>query len=174
MGFQLPRKSESTGEFITPDAGVYTLEFMGYDDPVPSSFDEDKLRMKLKFEVVDDEEYEGVTVNQWYGVSMHVRSKLYPVIKALRGGQEIDEDEDINLDELIGARIQGTLDKIEKPDKNDPTRTIEFPVLVAASPIRKKKSPTGTGTSLDAAKADRAAKIKAQKEEDVWDEEGVA
>lgn len=163
----LPRKSEATSEFIVPEDGVYTLELIGFDDPVASSFDADKERIKLKFAVIDDEEYDGVEVHQWYGVSMHVRARLYGVVKALRGGADIDEHEDIDLEDLIGKKVQGTLEQVTKPRRDNPEEKVTFANVVSVAPIRRKKNAVGTGASLDEAKADQRKK---QKEADAEDD----
>lgn len=167
----LPRKSESTGDFVVPEDGIYTMELIGFDEPVESAFDPEKQRIKLKFQIVEDEEYDGVEVHQWYGLSMHIRAKLYPVIKALRGGEDIDEDEEVDLEDLIGKKIQGTLEQITKPRRDDASQTATFANLVAASPLRRKKTAVGTGSSVQEAKADQRKKQQEIDEASVWDED---
>lgn len=136
---KLPKMSTSTGEFVVPEPGVYTMELLSYTEPAPSAFDPEKLRFSMTFGIVDDEEFEGAEVRQFYGFSMHPKSKLAPVVKALRGGMEIGEDEEIDLDELIGRRIMGTVDVVEKP-RTDGTGTARFANLVAASPVKRRKT----------------------------------
>jgi hypothetical protein len=132
-----PKLSE---DYVVPEPGVYVLEFIGYDNPEISPFDPDKETIKLKFRLID-EDYPGCQVNEFYGWSTHPRSKLYPVLKALNGGTDIDfEKEEFDLDEFIGKHMQGTIDTITKPRKNgNPGETVTFAKLVAASPMKRRQ-----------------------------------
>lgn len=170
----LPKPKET--EFVVPDAGVYLMEFVAYDEPAPSSFDPDKESIKLKFRIVD-EDYEGVELKQTYGWSTHPKSKLYPVLKALNGGADIDfdeADEDGNypdLDDFLNKRFLGTIDTVTKPRRDNPKETATFANLVAASPVKKKKrTEPETGQTLDQAKKKRVAEQKGD-DEDTWDDE---
>jgi hypothetical protein len=137
---KLPSPSSSTSEFIVPDAGVYKMEFTDYGEPVLGTFKkangEDAYRIKLVFTIRDEEsEFDGADIYAWYGWSMHPKAKLYPIVKALVGGEIADDDEP-DLDELIGKFIMGTLDVVTK-DSETGKRT--YANLIAASPVRKKK-----------------------------------
>lgn len=135
---KLPKLSTSTGEFVVPEPGIYKMELLSYTEPTPSAFDPEKLRFSMTFAIVDDEEFEGAEVRQFFGYSMHAKSKLLPVIKALLGGAEVSEDDEIDLDDLIGKRIMGTVDVTEKP-RTDGMGTARFANLVAAAPLKRKK-----------------------------------
>jgi hypothetical protein len=138
---KLPKPSDSSADFIVPDAGVYKMEFTDYDEPTLSKYKnertgEDQYRIKLVFTIRDeDSDFDGVDIYAWYGWSMHPKAKLYPIVKALVGGEIADDDEP-DLDELIGKFIMGTLDTVTK-DSDTGKRT--YANLVAASPVRKKK-----------------------------------
>jgi hypothetical protein len=138
---KLPKPADSTADFVVPDAGVYRMEFTDYDEPALSKYKnertgEDQYRIKLVFTIRDEEsEFDGVDIYAWYGWSMHPKAKLYPIVKALVGGEIADDDEP-DLDELIGKFIMGTLDTVTK-DSDTGKRT--YANLVAASPVRKKK-----------------------------------
>jgi hypothetical protein len=160
---KLPKVSESNAEFIVPDAGVYKMQFTEYDDPILSTFKktngEDQYRIKLVFTIRDeDSEFDGADIYAWYGWSMHAKSKLYPIIKALVG-REIGEDEEPDLDDLLNNYIMGTLDVVTKPGDNGP-RT--YANLVAASPVRKKKV------------VKPAPPPVVEDDEELWDDEDVA
>jgi hypothetical protein len=138
---KLPAPSASTADFIVPDAGVYKMEFTDYDEPILSTYKnektgEAKYRIKLVFTIRDEEsEFDGADIYAWYGWSMHPKAKLYPIVKALVGG-EIAEDDEPDLDDLVGKFIMGTLDTVTK-DSEMGKRT--YANLIAASPVRKKK-----------------------------------
>lgn len=145
----LPKPSDSTADFIVPDAGVYRMEFTKYEGPSLSTFKndkgEDQYRIKLFFCIRDEEsDFDGQAISAYFGYSMHpTMSKLYPIVKALLG-HEPDEDEDVDLDELVGKFIMGTLDNKTK-EKDGQKRT--YANLIAASPIRKKKAAPKVETS---------------------------
>lgn len=133
---KLPKPSDSGGDFVVPEPGVYKMEFTDYDEPVLSTFKkkngDDQYRIKLVFTIRDEEsDYDGEEIWAWYGWSMHEKSHLYPVIKALLG-RDIEDDEEPDLDELLGKFIMGTLDN--KTKDNGKT----FANLIAASPVRRK------------------------------------
>jgi hypothetical protein len=138
---KLPKPSESKGDFQVPDPGVYRMEFTSYDEPELSRFKkengDDAWRVKLEFVIRDEEsDFDGSKVMAWFSWSMHPKSKLYPIVKAMLG-REIDDDEEPDLDELIGTHIMGTLD--HKTSKRDDGSERTFANLIAASPVRKKK-----------------------------------
>lgn len=144
---KLPKLSLSTGEYVVPEPGSYTMELASYTDPEPSSFDPDKLRFSMTFRIVDDADFEGVEVRQFYGWSMHASSKLFPVIRALRGGAEIDEDDEIDLDELIGRKVVGMVEVVEKPRRDNPAEMARFANVVGVSPLRRKKEAAPAGAT---------------------------
>jgi hypothetical protein len=134
-----PRPSESKSDFTLPDEGVYTVQFVDYEGPMPSTFDRTKENIMLQFEIVDDDDFEGSKIKQYFGWSMHpTMSKLYPFICALYGKKIGDEDQ-VDLDELIGTRVNGTVIHIEKPDKNNPSQMVTFARLASVAPIRRKR-----------------------------------
>lgn len=135
---KLPSPAQSQTEFVLPDPGVYTVEFTDYDGPKPSSFDADKETIELTFTIREDEDYEGQKIRQYFGFSMHPQAKLYGAVKALVGG-EIDEDEELDLDDLLGKRAMGTVTIKEKPRRDNPSEMARFPRIDAFSPIRRKK-----------------------------------
>lgn len=136
---KLPSPAQSQSEFVLPEEGVYTVELVDYDGPKPSTFDVDKETIELHFAIRDDDDYDGVKIRQYFGYTMHERSKLYGAVKALIGGQ-IDDDDELDLDDLMGKRALGTVTIKEKPRRDNPAEMARFPRLDAFSPIRKKKA----------------------------------
>lgn len=137
------------------------MEFTNYEGPMLSTFKsdkgEDQYRIKLLFAIRDeDSDFDGQVISAYYGYSMHpTMSKLYPIVKALLG-HEPEDDEDVDLDELTGKFIMGTLDNKTK-EKDGQKRT--YANLIAASPIRKKKA----GPKLPPPVKDE--------EEELWDDD---
>lgn len=170
---RLPKPSASTSEFVVPDAGVYTMEFTDYNEPEISMYKkangEDQWRIKLVFTIRDDDDYAGEEIWAWYGWSMHPKAKLYPIVKALLG-RDIDEDEDPDLDDLLGKRIMGTLDNVTKTTENG-TKT--YANLVAASPVRKAKvkAPTSAASREEKIAEAKAAVAVEDPPDALWDDE---
>lgn len=138
----LPKPSESTGDFVTPEPGVYTLEFTRFDGPKISPWDENKQVIDLFFEITDDDEYDGHEMRKTCGWTMHkTMSSLYPIVCALHG-REIDDDEDVSLEDVVGTRVQGTITNTSKPSRNDPARTVTFANIDSVVAMRKRRSST--------------------------------
>lgn len=141
----LPIPSESKAEFTVVEPGVYTLEFTNYDGPMTSNYDPDKETIQLEFTVRDDDEFDGSKIKQYYGFTMHpTMSKLYPVVKALLGGT-IDDDAELELSDLIGRKVLGTIDTVTKPRKDNPKEMSTFARLVSAAPLRRSRSRVAEG-----------------------------
>jgi len=135
----LPKPSDSTGDFIVPEPGVYTLEFIGFDGPKQSPFDPDKQQIELQFEVVDDDEYTGVKIKKFCGWTMHkTMSALYPIVKGL-AGRDIEDDEDFQLDDCIGTKVQGTIVNVTKPSKRNPGEEVTFANIDSVVAIRRRR-----------------------------------
>lgn len=138
----LPKPSESQGDFVLPDPGMYTVEFTEYEGPQQSNYDPNKQVIYLKFNILNDEEFQGLQIKQLYGWSMHpTMSKLYPVIKALNGGT-YDDNAELDIDSLIGRTMLATVEHIEKPSKNNPGDKMTFARITGAAAIRRKKKAT--------------------------------
>jgi hypothetical protein len=176
---RLPKPSNSTAEFTVPDAGVYKMEFTDYDEPAISQYKkkngDDQWRIKMVFTIRDDDDYEGEEIWAWYGWSMHPKAKLYPIIKALLG-REIEEDDEPDLDDLVGKHIMGTLDNVTKTTENG-TRT--YANLIAASPVRKAKVKPVTAPRTNSlpsreekiAEARAAVAVEDDPDAELWDDE---
>lgn len=136
----LPKPSESQGDFTLPDPGMYTVEFIGYDGPEQSTFDPEKSIVWMRFNIINDDDFQGTEIKQLYGWSMHpTMSKLYPVVKALNGGQ-YDDDAELDLDDLIGNTMLATVEHIEKASRNNPGEMRTFARITGAAPVRRKKA----------------------------------
>lgn len=133
----LPSRNASKGEYQIPDEGSYVAEFTAYGEAQVSQFDANKQRIELTFTIVDDEDFEGLEIKQWFGLTMHEQSKMYPVVKALIGG-DVDPDEEIDLEDLIGKRCQITVTHTTKPRK-DGTGEATYANIDSATPLRRKK-----------------------------------
>lgn len=154
---KLPKPSDSNADFKVPEPGVYRMRLTDYDEPVVSTFKkkngDDQYRIKLVFTIEDPEsDFHAEEIWAWFGWSMHPKSRLYPVVKALLA-RDIDEDEEPDLDDLVGKAIMGTVDNT--------TRTVDgmektYANLVAASPVRRKKgdAPPKPDPKPEAPKAD--------------------
>jgi hypothetical protein len=140
----LPKPSDSTGDFVVPEPGVYTLEFTHYDGPKQSPWDEEKQVIDLHFEIVDDDEYGGHKMKKTCGWTMHkTMSSLYPMVCALFG-REIEDDEDVNLDDVIGVKVDGTIINTRKPSKRNPGQEVVFANIDSIAKKRGRRQATST------------------------------
>lgn len=135
---KLPMVTKGGSDYKVPEPGIYKMELLAYSDPVASKFNEDKTRFSVTFGIVDDDDFDGAEVRAWYDYDMNEGKKLYKLVRALMGGAEIGDDDEIDLDALIGKRIMGTVDVVEKP-RNDGMGMAKFANLMAAAPIKRKK-----------------------------------
>lgn len=138
-----PKSAPSELPVITED--VYTLRLTGHGDPVdvPDFNDQTKMRtrVRLDFEITDhnpdDDEIDlnGTRVSEFFTLSLHEKSKLYPVVRALLG-RDIEDDEKIELPDLIGGRMRATVR----------TKPNGYPEIVNPMPVKaKKKKPVDDG-----------------------------
>lgn len=163
MSFRLPRRQDrELGDFRVPAMDWYEMEFSRHGDARPSAYP-DKVtgeypnRMQMFFEIVDprpddadeDEEYfDGVEVSGWFGLEGNALKKgdFVHLIAALRGGEEVTEDEDLDLEDFIGQRCRGRIDHTKKPSQNDPTKILTFANVVEVQPLKRRKK---TGAKAD-------------------------
>lgn len=158
----LPKPSESQGDFTLPDPGMYKVEFVGYDGPEQSTFDPEKSIVWMKFNILEDEDFQGTQIKQLYGWSMHpTMSKLYPVVKALNGGT-YDDDAELDLDDLIGNLMMATVEHVEKASRNNPGETRTFARITGAAPVRRKKPKPAPKPAVN--------EFDDDEDEDVWDQ----
>jgi len=80
----------SGGDFVLPEEDTYTLKLVDKDpdEPVAAEFNKTgkpKFRAKFKFEIVDDDDFGGTVINQFYTISLNEKSNLLPVVRALVG-----------------------------------------------------------------------------------------
>lgn len=166
----LPKPSESQGDFTLPDPGMYTVELISYDGPEQSMYDAEKSIVWLEFNILNDEDFQGTTIKQLYGWSMHpTMSKLYPVIKALNGGT-YDDDAELDLDDLVGNRMMATVEHVEKASKNNPGETRTFARITGAAPIRRKKTKPAPQAKPKAVEADENPYEDDEDDDAVWDQ----
>ncbi len=139
---------QSGTDWVLPDEGFYTFELTGVREPrtEPNRYKPDEMRtsVALEWTIRGDEDYEGVNFLNFYTFSLHDLATLTKYVKALRGGQPFEEDEDLDLEDLIGKRIQGTIvhRKKEKAvwEEGDPiTAETHRPIITSPITIKPKK-----------------------------------
>ena len=134
--------------WILPDEGFYTFELTGVREPrtEPNRYKPDEMRtsVALEWTIRNDEDYEGVDFLNFYTLSLHEKATLTKYVKALRGGADFEEDEDLDLESLVGKKIQGVIvhKKKEKAvwEEGDPiTSETHRPVITSPIPFKQKK-----------------------------------
>lgn len=159
MSLAIKRHDRDLGEFRVPDTDWYEMEFSKRGEPQPSKFPDKAtgdypLRVQITFTIIDpapddaddDEEYyDGVEVTGWFGLegNANKKSDIVHLIAALRGGEEVGEDEDLDLDEFLGQRCRGRIDHTRKPSTNDPTKMLTFANVVEVAPLKRRKKGAG-------------------------------
>lgn len=117
--------------------GVYTFELAskGPDEAVSAQYDPQgkKTRAKFTFIVVDDNDYEGRVVHQWWNISLNDRAPLRKVVDALMGGR-LERNTRVTQ-ALLGKRMTATLRY--EPSKTNPDRL--YPKLESPLPIRTRR-----------------------------------
>lgn len=118
-------------EYVLPPEDIYVWELYKIGKPEQMEGEKTKLRTRLHFRVVDDEDFEGMTVAPFFTVSLHEKAKLTPFVKALCGHDLLPTDkiawtdgtwEDAETGEVyrrvgIGnKRIKAALEHVKKED----------------------------------------------------------
>ena len=129
---------QGNGDWVLPDVGFYTFELTDVREPrtEPNPFKEGEMRTSIALEwtIRGDEEFDGVDFLNFYTLSLHEKANLTPFVLALRGGKAFEEDEDLDLEEYIGRKIQGTITHREKKDKSG-----FRPIITSPVPFKAKK-----------------------------------
>lgn len=170
----LPSQKSSTSEFSMPDEGIHRMKLLRYDEPTLSQYKkpngDDKWQVKMTFEIDDDEsESDGEQINYFASLSMHPKSSMYPFVKAALGGAEIDPDEEIDLDDLLGKHFLGTVTHVEKPSRTTPGTMATFANVTGFAPIRRKKKAQPDATPQKPATP--APNAKDADGDDIWDDD---
>lgn len=144
---QLPRKEESTSEWLLPDEGNYTLILDRLSEERPSKF-EDKdgnypPEQEFYFKIVNDEDFDGVELrvyvrtNTFYdGSGAGQPAKAYLIAKALLA-EKFDPDNPPDTDDLVGLKCTGTVVHKKSMASDGTTRT--FANLTGYAPLRKRQ-----------------------------------
>ncbi len=143
QSWEIPSYEESNQmEFELVDEDTYTMELTDIGTPEVSQFDPTgkKLRSQFTFTIRDDQDWEGQTLKAWYNLTLNERSSLYPVAKALMGG-DLDPKVRITPDMLKGKQMKGVV--VHKQD--DQGRM--WPRINSALPIRAERKGRSTPTS---------------------------
>lgn len=106
------------------DEGAYTARFTGYTKPEQGRFG---LITRLKYTIIDDEDFEGSVLEQLYGIES---KKFYNAVKALAGGEYPEDGGD--LDDYMDSLVTITVVQVEK---NGDT----FSNVDSVMPSRRKK-----------------------------------
>lgn len=145
---QLPRREESTTEFLLPDEGTYTLVLDRLSEERPSKF-EDKdgnypPEQEFYFKIVNDPDFEGVELrvfvrtNTFYdGSGAGQPAKAYLIAKALLG-PEFDPDEPPDTNDLVGLKCTGTVVHKKSIASDGTPRT--FANLTGYAPLRRRRA----------------------------------
>lgn len=131
-----------TGEdFVVPDPGLYELVIAEILETRQSMFNgqvkEGKIDVRFKFQVVGGE-FDGVWFKQWFGYSLHEKSKLRPVLLAIRNNRPIDASKPVELTNYLNKPFRGLVQVDEVPSREDATRILKFAKVVSAMPMQQQ------------------------------------
>lgn len=117
--------NNGNGTFLVVPAGIYQVEFSGFDDgpAFPNRNDPTKTdqTIRLKYKILEGE-YEGETIDELATLRGGVKSKLRQRAEALQG-RPYTEDETIRLVPLYGKRAQAVV-RVEE-NENGPRNKID-------------------------------------------------
>lgn len=156
MGNMAIGKAINAGQFSCPPEDLYLLTFVGRAGDIVEAtpfggeekkprYDENgeevkRYRTRLKFRIDgyegddEDQEWLGETVQDWFSISLHEKSKLLPFVEALMGralgDDEVWEDPDDLFTELEGKQLRAKI----KPKPNG------YPEISGPIAVRKKKA----------------------------------
>ena len=93
-----------------------------------------KYEVRLRFTVADGGE-KGTSWRRWMGWSLHPRSNFRPIIDAIRRNRPLDPNVPFDVVKHENKPFQAMIVVDERPDQQDPTRTMYFPDIVKVKPI---------------------------------------
>lgn len=168
---KLPSQNSSTVEFSMPEEGIHKMKLLTYTEPELSQYKsakgDDKYTITLTFQIDDDDsDSDGETITKRVGLSMHPQSTLYPIVKALMGGEEPEADEEVDLDDLVGSYIMGTITHVTKPSTKNPGTMATFANLTGAAPVRRKKK-----AQAEPQKPSKPAPKAQTDDDETWDDD---
>jgi len=161
---QLPKREESSSEFVIPDEDVYTLVLDRLSEErlgkFPDKNGELHPEQEFYFKILDDAEFAGcelrvyVRTDTFYdGSGAGQPAKAYLIAKALLGAS-FDPDSPPDTDDLVGLKCRGTITHKKVMGADGSERT--FANISSFSAMRARKS-----------KADQTADKEALTVEDV-------
>ncbi|HXI18190.1 MAG TPA: hypothetical protein VNM48_17640 [Chloroflexota bacterium] len=130
----IPVNNNLGGDFTVVPAGIYQIEFTGFDDgpSFPNRTDPTMLdeTIRLKYQILEGE-YAGETIDELASLKGGVKSKLRQRAEALRN-EPYASDDSIRLVPLYGKRAQAVV-RVEENEKG-PRNKIDS--LVPVAPAR--------------------------------------
>ena len=134
--WEIPSVQNSNRSFEPIPDGVYDLEITTISDPFDSTFDgKTKKQVIIEFTIVNDADYQGEKIREYYTISMHEQAKMYGLAKAVFGAS-LDKTKSIRPSWLMNKRIRGL---IETPEPRDDGRRV-WPKLVRPMALPQSRS----------------------------------
>jgi hypothetical protein len=144
---QLPKREESSSEFVLPDEGTYTVELDRLSEERVGKFEDRDgnyhPEQEFYFRIVDDPDFEGcelrvfVRTDTFYdGSGAGQPAKAYLIAKALLG-PEFNPDEPPDTEDLVGRRCMGNIVHKKSVALDGSTRT--YANLTGYAPLRKAR-----------------------------------
>lgn len=154
---QLPKREESTSEFVLPDEDIYVVVLDRLSEERESKFaDKNGVHhpeQEFFFKIVGDEEFDGcelkvyVRTDTFYdGSGAGQPAKVYLIAKALLGAS-FDPDTPPDTDDLVGLKCRGTV--THKKSINSEGSEVTYANLTGFSPMRERKPKAGMSEPED-------------------------
>ncbi len=144
---QLPKREESSSEFVIPDEDVYTIVLDRLSEERTGKFADKNgdyhPEQEFYFKILDDEEFAGcelkvyVRTDTFYdGAGAGQPAKVFLIAKALLGAS-FDPDVPPDTDDLVGMKCRGTIvhKKVIGADGSERT----YANIASFSPMRQRK-----------------------------------
>lgn len=143
--------SEYAGDFVLPEVGMYTFKLVekGPDEKMLPKYDKtgEKKRARFYFEIIDDPDYKGQRIMQFFTISFNEKAALTPFIEAgigrkLKGSDRVGWKQNPNDPDSVGIEnivFRAMLTHDKKVDDQGNERV--YPKL--STPIPAKQSTRG-------------------------------
>lgn len=144
---QLPKREESSSEFIIPDEDVYTVVLDRLSDERMGKFPDKNGELhpeqEFYFKILDDEEFSGcelkvyVRTDTFYdGSGAGQPAKVFLISKALLGSS-FDPDSPPDTDDLVGLKCRATVTHKKVMGTDGSERT--YANISSYSPLRARR-----------------------------------
>ena len=137
-----PLKVQTGGDWQVPEEGVHKVVIAALGEVRQGSFNGEikpgYYQVRMTFKCVGGPS-DGVEWKEWIGYATGPRSRLGPILIAIRGGEPLPADPDfiVKLEPYLNKPFKGVVTVDEKDSTRNPGQKVYFAKLAKASPLKK-------------------------------------